>query len=476
MRRSSQSKVLAMILGGNKPRNHWRRYVLGAMLSVCGFLAVSAAYMVFAPVRYTSEWAIILPGSGVSAKVALDRIGQTQMSASSPFSEKSLSPRVNYKEIATSRPVLMAAADAVGLDLDSFGKPRIKLIDQTSIIRFKISAQTPEDAQKRSWALFKALRAKLDKLRSDEIKRRQASIRESVGEFEANLKAARGRLLSLQVESGLASLEQYNQLVNSIELLRRELTTAKATRAESKSQVSSLTKELGVDAQNAVSILAIVADQEFQSLWQAYATANATYAENLTRFGARHPRVADPKSKMLSIESVLQRKLAERNMTNQSARLSRFLSAQGDQYVELLTGLVKRFAEMQAQDARIAEIEGLLDKQEARRKKLGVVAARLDDLQRDHQIANAVFSSAVARIDTSTSDIYASYPLLQVLDPPTLPDSPSSPNILIAALAAVGGSGLAIAGWLFAWLHQWFASVHLGRARIEPQMAQAAPI
>ena len=313
-------------------------------------------------------------------------------------------------------------------------------------------------------------------LRSDEIKRRQASIRESVGEFEANLKAARGRLLSLQVESGLASLEQYNQLVNSIELLRRELTTAKATRAESKSQVHSLTKELGVDAKDAVSILAIVADQEFQSLWQAYATANATYAENLTRFGARHPRVADPKSKMLSIESVLQRKLAERNMTNQSARLSRFLSAQGDQYVELLTGLVKRFAEMQAQDARILEIEGLLEKQEARRKKLGVVAARLDDLQRDHQIANAVFSSAVARIDTSTSDIYASYPLLQVLDPPTLPDVPSSPHLLIAILAAVGGSGLAVAGWFFAWLHQWFASVHLGRARMAPQMAQAALI
>ncbi|MEM6496173.1 MAG: hypothetical protein AAF709_05550, partial [Pseudomonadota bacterium] len=101
---------------------------------------------------------------------------------------------------------------------------------------------------------------------------------------------------------------------------------------------------------------------------------------------------------------------------------------------------------------------------------------RLDDLQRDHQIANAVFSSAVARIDTTTSDIYASYPLLQVLDPPTLPDSPSSPNILIAVLAAVGGSGLAIAGWFFAWLHQWFASVHLGRVRMEPRMAQAAPI
>ena len=311
--------------------------------------------------------------------------------------------------------------------------------------------------------MYKALRAKLDQLRSDEIKRRQSSIRESVGDFESNLKTARERLLKLQVESGLASIEQYNQLVSSIELLRRELTTAKATFAERKRQVRSLSTELGVEVKDAASILAIVADQEFQSLWQAYAAANATYAENLTRFGQEHPRVVDPHSKMRSIEKVLSHKLEARNITRESARLPRFLATQGDQYIALLTELVKRYSELRAYDARVAEIEVLLRNHEARRKKLGIVAAQLDDLQRDHQIANAVFSSAVARIDATTSDIYASYPLLQILDPPTLPDKPSSPRLLIAAAAAAGGSALSILAWMFAWLHQWFASAHLAR-------------
>ena len=163
---------------------------------------------------------------------------------------------------------------------------------------------------------------------------------------------------------------------------------------------------------------------------------------------------------MRSIERVLARKLEVRNITRKSARLPRFLATKGDQYISLLTELVKRYSELQAYAARISETEVLLQSQEARRKKLGIVAAKLDDLQRDHLIANAVFSSAVARIDATTSDIYASYPLLQILDPPTLPDRPSSPRLLIAALAAVGGSGLVILAWVFAWLHQWFASAH----------------
>ena len=104
----------------------------------------------------------------------------------------------------------------------------------------------------------------------------------------------------------------------------------------------------------------------------------------------------------------------------------------------------------------VAEIDRIMSDIEDRRAKLGAVAAHLDDLQRDHMIANAVFSSALARLDASKSDQYASYPLAQMLSEPTLPDSPSSPRMLFAAIAAFGGSALSCLGWLFAYMHQWF--------------------
>ena len=218
--------------GAGKPRHHWRRYILGGFVSVAGIVALAAAYMMLAPRVYTSDWGVILPGAGVEARFALDRIGQTQLSAASPFSDKALSPKVNYKEISLSRPVLEMAAKTMGISLEQFGTPKIKLIDQSSLMWFEVKAASPEDAQARARAHLAALRKMLDDLRADEIRWRNQAIRDTVGEIEGGLKAARERLLELQIGSGLASIEQYNQLVQSIEALKRDEASAKAQLAE----------------------------------------------------------------------------------------------------------------------------------------------------------------------------------------------------------------------------------------------------
>jgi uncharacterized protein involved in exopolysaccharide biosynthesis len=147
------------------------------------------------------------------------------------------------------------------------------------------------------------------------------------------------------------------------------------------------------------------------------------------------------------------------------------MSASHESVVSILGERVKRQAEMSGLEARVAEIRKQIADAERRRQELGAIAARLDDLERDHKIANAVFGSALARIDASRSDIYASYPLLQILQPPNRPEKPSSPRPLFAAVGAVLGSMLAIMGWAFAWLHQWFASIRLTRKSYSPQFA-----
>ena len=201
------------LIARGKPRDHWRRYVVGATVSIAGILVLCAAYMLLLPKRYTSEWSIILPGAGVEARVSVDRLGQAQSSASSPFSAKEISPRVNYKEIAGSRPVVEAAAKSLGLEPDRFPDPKIKLIDQTSIVEFKITAGSAEDAQNYATALHVAFKDKLEGLRNDELNWRNHAIRDSLGDVRVNLSEARANLLKLQLSSGLASVEQYNQRV-----------------------------------------------------------------------------------------------------------------------------------------------------------------------------------------------------------------------------------------------------------------------
>ena len=68
-------------------------------------------------------------------------------------------------------------------------------------------------------------------------------------------------------------------------------------------------------------------------------------------------------------------------------------------------------------------------------------AATLADLQRDHQIAEAIFSSALAKLDTSRLDIYATYPLTQLLTQPggTIVRDRLQSKILVLAIILMFG-------------------------------------
>jgi uncharacterized protein involved in exopolysaccharide biosynthesis len=82
------------------------------------------------------------------------------------------------------------------------------------------------------------------------------------------------------------------------------------------------------------------------------------------------------------------------------------------------------------------------------------VAADLERLNSEHKVAEAVFASALARISTSKTDIFASYPMAQVAEAAVMPLYPSSPNKKIALGAAVASTVLLIFGLLLAWVRR----------------------
>ena len=65
-----------------------------------------------------------------------------------------------------------------------------------------------------------------------------------------------------------------------------------------------------------------------------------------------------------------------------------------------------------------------------------------------------MFSSALARLDTNKADPFASYPLVQTFEAPSLPDRPSSPSLLIALAGAITASLIVLVGFALAWLRQ----------------------
>ena len=72
----------------------------------------------------------------------------------------------------------------------------------------------------------------------------------------------------------------------------------------------------------------------------------------------------------------------------------------------------------------------------------------------DFSVAEAVFASAMARTQTSKADLYASYPLVQVLEDPSLPDEPSSPKRKLALAAGIAATVFLLMGLFLAWLRR----------------------
>lgn len=119
-----------------------------------------------------------------------------------------------------------------------------------------------------------------------------------------------------------------------------------------------------------------------------------------------------------------------------------------------MTELVREESARAGLEAELSELRALLAVQSARLEELAPHAARLEDLQRDFNVAEAVFASAIARAQSSKADVFASYPLVQVLEDPTLADRASSPRKKLAIAAGGAASFLLLIALSLGWIRR----------------------
>jgi uncharacterized protein involved in exopolysaccharide biosynthesis len=443
------------------PLNHCRerrrqcRLTAAALALSCLWLPV-IAYLTLATPDYVSNWTLILPGSGAGTSVNLADIGQASTIAASPYGSTGISPKVNYKELITSDVVIHAAAKSLDMTAEHFGKPRVRLVEQTSLINLDISGSEPGLARAKAHALNASLLQLLDRLRIDEIQRRDAGFNNMLQGFREKLDQARNALLDYQSQSDIVHTGQFDQLTLSIEQLYLERARVKADLEEVRGQVRQLAESLGLTARQIGDALVLQNDPLFRNSRDEHSQARLLLETYTDKWGDRHPEVRKEKTRLAAARRTMQQRI-ETLVQGSNPELIELLQLEGDTTRNALfenlvvldsrrTGLEEKFGELQR---LIADMQ----------KKLGELAgkaARLDDLKRDHQVAEAVFSSALARIDTGKSDIYVSYPLVQLLDAPTLPDAPASPDTPLVIAGAVAGSLFVIAGLVLMWIREPF--------------------
>ncbi|MFO1034106.1 MAG: hypothetical protein U1E15_08575 [Hyphomicrobiales bacterium] len=424
--------------------------IVGGGLAMAWVPAIG--YLAVAKPKFTSHFSLILPGAGAASSVNLADIGQASTASSSAYASSTISPTVTYKNLLMSANVMDLAAAKLQAEPGSLPMPVIRLVDETSFITVEMQGLSPEEARDRAQAMLDAFSGALNTLRNDEIKRREGSTVDTVRQYEGAVNAVREKISALQVKSGLNSVEQYTAMVAAADQLEARTAETEAALARSESSAGALAATLNTSPEQAALAMKLHADPQFAALADATAKAEAAYAEAGRQFGTRHPKVAEARSQFQGAEAQMQARATQLTGLKPKQLQGKFdLSATG-QRSALMAQLVTTETERQGLAAQLASERQDLALRRQAIAALVPVASDLDRLNRDYKVAEAVFASALARVNTSKTDIFASYPMVQVTEAPVKPVLPSSPNKKLVLAAALASSLMlflaAFLGWI----------------------------
>jgi uncharacterized protein involved in exopolysaccharide biosynthesis len=438
----------------NSSKKRWQKIFLYGFLWLAtnGVLwSIALIYAKTVNPEYVSEWTITLPPAGSSTNVNLPGIGNASATVESPFDNASTrDPRENYKFILTSQPVVDQAADLLGIPPSEFGRPSVEIINNTTLMSLEISGDTPQEAKQKALALNNAFQDTLGDLRAQERAQLNEGVQRALSNAEAKLKQAQSRLSDYQERSGLASMQQIDQVSSNIEELRREKAFLFAQLNQADARLGELSTSLRVSSQQASEAFQLSADSIFQQHLSNYSEAVATIESLEEQLGPNHPIML----KEVARRGAAQEALVDRGRELLGRPVDLAMLAQLDiSTTEGTTGREQLFqntvlaqVDKQGLSAQVTALDQQIAQLENRLRSLAQNGATLESLQRDVSVAEAVFSATLARLDLNQADLFGSYPQIQVVTDPSLPSGNQPLKAMIALVGALFSSFLITTG------------------------------
>ncbi len=422
----------------------WLYLMLGIFLNGLIWGGAILAMKKQAP-NYTSGWSLYLPQSKSGVDVNLPGVGVASSGGELAGYSQRLDPRENYQYLANSPSVLSAAAKAAGLPPEKFGKPKISLVPNTTIIEFEISGSSPEETLKKARALNQALIKQVDLLSAQESQRQKEETRAILLAAQEKFKAAQERLSQYKATSNLNNSEQINKVADSIEELRKERSELLGEQQKAERSMQLLSANLGMSPQQAVDALTLQGDQIFQEYLKKYSEASANILTLISKWTPTSPMVMAEKTKQSAAREALMERGNLILAKPVDPEVLDFLnltvsgSASGER-ATLFQQLITVRGEAQGMMAKAETLNQQIAELETRLKLLTKEQPTLNNLQGEVEVAKAIFSSTVAKLNLSQPETSAAYPPLQTLSEPSLPEAPSGSKKKFILMGAAGAS------------------------------------
>lgn len=440
-------------------QGRWQLFLVLGLLANAAIWTSALLFLKTQKTTYTSTLTATLPGAGSGANVSLPNIGQASYESSSPYANSAVQdPRETYKIIAQSEPVLKAAANKLNISPESFGEPRVNIVLNSTVMTFEFKGASTEESRNKSLALYQAVQARLNELRSQELTQRDASLQTAIGSAKTKLDIAQNRLSAYKGNSALSSNEQPKELADNIEQLRKQQAETLAQQQQASARLKQISVSLNLSPQQAADAFVLQTDQIFQQNLKDYSESSATLVVLGSKLLPNHPTIVAEKAKQNAAQIALLKRsefILGRPVTQAALKQLNLNSTSSSSGREnLFEEVIKVQAEQRALQAEAQEIGRQLIQLEARLKTLVQQESTLDALQRDLKVAEAVFSSTLTKLDIGRSNVFGSYPLLQILAEPSFNETPSSPKKKFVLLGATLGSLFLTTGLVSLWLRQ----------------------
>lgn len=441
---------------GSLLKGRWLRYLILSALGNTLIWGLSLHYLKVTKPTYTSEWGLILSSGSLGVSVNLPGIGQASSSSGSALGSSTYDPRANLEYIFTSEPVLKDAAAIAKIPQDKFNKPRIKLLNNTTIMLFEVTGKSPQEAQQKSLALYQAIVRKVNALRATEISQRGKPSQEILLSAQRKLEQAQKRLSDYKMRSGLNFPDQVGNLSTNIEQLRRLRAETKAQEQLNNKRIQQLSQDLGLSPAEAATAFLLHVDQIFQQNLKDYSEATTSLEVLMTKFGVNHPQVVkESKRQEAAGNALLERSQYLSGKSMSTTTLHRLaLAVSGSGRDTLFQSLVSSQSDYQGLKAQVKALDLAIAQLEKRLDNLSQKQSILENLKRDQQIAEATFASTLTKLDLGQGDVFSTYPLIQMAKEPSLPKEATTPKKNFVLVGAAAGSIFSTLGLSLLWIRK----------------------
>ena len=252
-----------------------------------------------------------------------------------------------------------------------------------------------------------------------------------------------------------------DDLMSAISEVKNKRHTLRSIARNTEDFVRQLGLDLGVSPALAGQTFMLQSDAKFNSFLSEMDDSAAKYAEYSSRWGENHPKVQAQKSRNDMAMSSLKYRSIELVGANASDAIQLTNLQSSPERAGLFSKLIDNYATLHGIEAELVELQ-LSEKTMLDRLKIYTrEVAELERLQRDHDLAEAVYTSAAAKLDAGRADIFASYPAVQMLSLPSLANKPRNPNKKIAVAMAVLGIIFVTFGVLAIWHRRYIVGLIL---------------